>query len=967
MNKNDINNQLNLNNIPNDNNQENIKELLIKELSENLNIEVESTTNVNGNELGKNSLTTIIEESSENFSHPSYASNIEKNLEKKEEDIKDKKIEESIIQNMFDDQTGLISFNGDNNDIENIVENLQCENMRQEFSIITGDYLEAIEYSKISAEQIMKIIQTINPTDLTDCKKFMDTLDYDGKTISRISNVDFLLIKSKEIDNKDMDEIKKMIEEKTNALFAWREILPGADSFFRAIMFSFLEEIVLSRNINNYQSFLYVLNQNLEDDIFKSLLSKYKIDCLKAKICLILIYYALIIKDEDASIEKAHSLLIKTYNYDINFDLLLILNLKFLIYNYLKRNQNKLYAKEYSFHIGNFLPPQYKTKNGNYKFDEFYNNNLLTLNNEPEKLIKSVIPFILRRDLFIYYFEQKKISRMLIHADGKKNKDFIPFRLVILNGSYEIVYHKDYYKQFEKIFSKFSNISNNKVDNRSSNINNISEKILENIDDEKLYNNNNSNKSNNISNNIKLNVRNSNNKANNQNQNNIVINNQTTNKNSAYYDENNINNNANYYSNNIPLNNIMNNYQSIININPNNNNFNNNMNNNTNNIINNDYKLQAQKQNFKINTVIQKRPSTARNNFSQNREKDALEAFLELPLESENNIKVTTKKSISNEQSNSSKQINDYLHIKNKSDILNNQASNMLPGKFITKECPSCKKPVNDNFYCDACLLNCLNYFVQDSYIKFIKNNISNLIKDRPKETLSSFLNNLVIIFPNKLTKKFNEAYSLLTNNNKLFFNEKLKSFKSSLCLGCFNVINRENKFISYNEKGRERAAFLFKFPCGCIFCSGDCLNRFINAVPITKIKSFICGCGVTYDYIQLKFLLFFAVSHNLIKFKKEILRYMYEIIKNKCCKCKIEIPLVTGKKNNVNIMEVSDLEAQTIFSIHTFNHLICEKCVKSKEISKNKFYCNLCSSEHSIISKKKIQNCEIRNTCSIF
>ena len=278
MNNKDKNNQINLNDIPNDNNEENIKELLIKELSENLNIEIEGNeSNINNNnnhKLIKNSLTTIQEENSESFSHPSYISNQEKKSEIKKEtkiddiqkETKNEKIEESIIPGAFDNN--LISFNGDINDIENIVENLQF-NTKQEFSILVEDYLEAVEFDKISQEQIKKIIQTVNPSDVSNCKKYMETLDYDGKTISKISDVNYLLIKAQEIENKDMDDIKKIIEEKGNGLFAWREMLPGNDSFYRAIMFSFLEEIILSRNINNYMTFLYELNKNIENTDFK--------------------------------------------------------------------------------------------------------------------------------------------------------------------------------------------------------------------------------------------------------------------------------------------------------------------------------------------------------------------------------------------------------------------------------------------------------------------------------------------------------------------------------------------------------------------------------------------------------------------------------------------------------------------------------------------------------------------------
>ena len=1018
------------NNITNNNKIENTpqitKEQLIKELSDNLGIEMPlNDTNTNNIDV-KKSLTTIQEVTNESMSHPSFNSVNEKKEIKKEEIIED-----SIIpSNTFDNQNDLMSFYGVNNDIENIVNNLQFnDNLKQDFSIIVDDYLEVVQFNKINQEQIKKIILTINQKDLSDCKRVMESLDYDGKIISKISDIDYLLVKAKEIDNKDMEEIKKKNEEKDNCLYAWRDILPGEDSFFRAIMFSFLEEIILSRNINNYLIFLYELSKNIENNFFKNILSYYKIEYLKPKYCLILIYYALTIQDIQTSIEKAHSLLIKIYNYDINFDLLLILNLKFLIYKYLKNNERKLYTREYSVQIGSLLPSQYKVQKGNYNFKEYYSNSLLQLNKEPERITISVIPFILRRDLFIYSFDQKKMSHILVHAD-KKNQEFIPFRLVILNGSYDIIYQKEYYNQSNKIFSIFSNISNNnKVLKKIINEDNLkNEKFLDIDDDEEDENkkkdeefkiSQNINLENIINNTNNIKISNNNNldnkmigqenknsinppkKSFNSNYNTNSINNNYFNnyeKNNMNYIQknntnnycqtinndlmksnqntitNNLNNNANNNINTnidgeVAFNNFMNNDNNNINQNNNNVNIFNNTNfkayynNNNNNIIN--LKSNNINNSKNINNNIENKDITVSNN--QNIEKkDALEAFLELPFDPKINNNKTMRNPSTNKERNSLKppQVN---HIKHKSDFSNNQNLNGANNVNKDKECPSCKKPGIDNFYCQNCLLNHLIPLVRNSYIQFIKNNISNLIKFRPKENLSTFLKNLKLPFPNKMIKSFPEVYKLLSDNNKIHFKEKLNNFKSSLCLGCFKIVNQKNAFISYSERGNEKNVFLFKFPCGCIFCSENCLNRFINAVPITRINSFICGCGVEYDYIQLKFLLYFAMSHNLIKFKNEILRYMYDIIKNKCCRCNIEIPLVQEKKNNVNIMEVTDKEAEKIFGIQKFNHLICEKCVKNKEIAKKQFFCSLCSSEHSIISKLKINNCQIRNTCSIF
>jgi hypothetical protein len=248
--------------------------------------------------------------------------------------------------------------------------------------------------------------------------------------------------------------------------------------------------------------------------------------------------------------------------------------------------------------------------------------------------------------------------------------------------------------------------------------------------------------------------------------------------------------------------------------------------------------------------------------------------------------------------------------------------------------------------------------FIKNSYLQFIKANISNLIKEKKKENLSNFFSNLKITFPGYPSKNFATVYNMISDIGKNIFNEKLNIFRTTLCLGCF-------KFIDINNK-----VFLFKLPCGCSFCSEECLKRFINAVPLKKMNSFICACGENYDYIQLKFLLYFAISHNLINLKNEILKYMFEIMKNKCCICNLEIPLLQEKKNNLNIMEITDKETEKIFGISKFNHLICDKCEKTQKINNNNnnyFYCNLCSNVHFLINKKNIKDCRIRSNCSIF
>jgi len=947
------------NNNYNDINNIDDKNALIKELNENLNIELtdgETLTNeTNQKDLKKKVLSIIQETPNDDMSGIAFDTSNQKK-ESKNNEIN----EESIIKKEFYDSNIAMSFYGVDKDIENIVKDLQFnEEVKQGISNTEEGYLEAIEFDKYNMEEIQKITKSVNANDLYEVKKIMELMEFDGKMISKISYIKYLLYKSRDIDNKDINEMKKKMEEE-NDLFAWRDIFPGPESFFRGVMYSFLEDIILSRNINAYKYFLFHLNKNIEDQYFKRILNYYKIDTMKTKIILILIYYALSIQDVEASIETAHSLFVKIYNFDINFDLLLILNLKFIIYKYLKINEKKLYTREYPVPMGSLLPNRYNNKTS-YNFKDFYDNNLLQLNREAERITISVIPFILRRNLFIYSLDQKNIKHISVNTDNKENMNNNPIRLFILNGSYEIVYSKEYYNRFQKVFSKYSSISNKMktVFINNNDINLFKEKILGNIDGDENESFNNLAKNRELYINpetIKKPIKTEYNVINNQ------FNKMT--KSVSLYNNNfnfkNINNNANYST--IDNANKMNSNENnnIINGNPKNNN---NVNKNNNDIkVNNFFDNKNINMNNNNNNNCNQYNATNNNIINNDIYKNRQEKFIKTRSKTMSNLIDFFENKNKNTNENNLNQIKRAININTK-DISNIKNNNIIN----KKECPTCKQQGSNDFYCQKCILIHLIAFMRNSYISFIKKNISNLIKQKPIENLEIFLSNLTIIFPNKTKMSFAEAFFLLSEEARNNFNEKMNSLKSSLCLGCFNYINDQNNIMGteINKNMNNNDGIIFKFPCGCAFCSGKCLNRFINAVPISKMKSFICACGVEYEYMQLKFLLYFSLSHNLIKFKNEILRYMYEIINKKCCKCNKVIPIIEGNKSDAHIIEVMDKEADKIFGIHRFNHFICDICNKSRDITKNNFYCNLCSSEHSIMGEKNYKNCQI--ICSIF
>ena len=1185
---------------------EQTKEDLLRELQENLDIDIganrEKPIPKNDNEI-KASLSTIPEASIE-------ISCIEP--------LKGQKVgfdrnEDSTILNIFgddDENDNLVSFYGPNGDLENLVNNLDLKKSEP-----TG-FLSVVNFYKVSNEHLSKLTQSINQKDLLACKKIMDKIEFDGKMVTKINDLKFLLMKSKDISNDDMDDILNN-KDYLNDLFGWRDMLPGEDSFYRSIMFGYLEYLILNNDFENYKTFLYDLSLNISDKYFSKILAYYQIDITKVKISLALIYYAINAGNTDNYIEKALHLFMKTYNMDMNFDLLLILNLKFVIYKYLKLNEKKKYSREKKVKIGEFLPTEY-TKKGNYNFKDFYENELLPLGKNVANISISVIPFIFKRNLYIYSFENKKIKNVFYQADSKENKEAFPFRIIILNGSYNLIYDRPYYAKFLKIFSLYSNISkssvninakekerekekekkeinenvkkegmlrfkpltimnpnnniteinpnnnianinpNNNIINNYQNNNNLNntntfqnnnntnnnfnnqnkvnnnfnpkdfrrlnsqnitnkfqkppvtintiynqstinnniyngpnnqnkdtnQKQYNNLNNQNNINNNNNNNEipnlfkdmsnsnnnlniqNNSNNNLNIqnnsnnnmNIQNNlNNNINNQNNQNL-INNGFPNLNrqeSAEINHMNINmnnniNNINTMNNNIPnnmINNFPNNYSNKMNnninninnnmnnnmnaninnnmnvninnnmnnnINSNMNNINNNINNNVNNINNNMNNIQNNMNNVQnnnmnnmnniqnnINNIQNNNMNNIQNNNMNNNQNNMNNITNNMNNIMNNNMNITFG-NINNNMINSNNNINNISNLESSQTKINIntnantvveesegysstqfEGSNLNINNYINqtyqgnvsnisqmmnqsmgRECPLCKKPNKDNFYCENCLLSHLIPYTQNNYITFLKNNINYLIQQKNIANIvnfNMFLPNLSIVFPNGITKSFYDCYYLISDQNKNFFNEQLDNFKTSICLGCFNFLDKnKNEYVDN---------LFFRFPCGCVFCNSNCLNRFLSAIPFQNMNSFICGCGITYDYIQLKYLLYFSISFNLIKLKKEIMRFMYEIIKTKCCKCKKSIERLNKEHININAKELIDQEAERIFNIHKFNHFICEKCDSSQEMQKNKFYCNLCISEHSIVKRLDYQsiNNNSNNSCPIY
>ena len=723
--------------------------------------------------------------------------------------------EQTIFPSNDDDSSDDLLNCSNNNFIVSIIRDLQGDSDKRDISILEDDYITPKIFRFVQIDNIKKILEHANKNKnkMLELKNSIDNYKITGRNLALISSLENLLKRNYDMNNKNMRNVLENLNIYENIIFKWRATKGDKDCFYRSVMFYFLENIILEKNIQYFVNFFYDVYTCTQEEFFIKILENYKINIENLILVFVLIYYALSLNDVKNSIIKSYSILIKVFNNVPDFDFGIILYLKYSIYKYIQLNENKLYTKDFSVNLNNLLPEKYQI-DGKFLYKEFYEKDLIPLNKDTERIIIYITPFVLGKTIKIYSFDfMTKDSNTLreIPFDAysnyinKDNPDKNEICLLFRDSHYDIIYPKIYFEKFKNYLTFFSEVDKPQLNN------------------------------------------------------NII--------------------NSPAFNSMPPIN--KNHLQNDFN------------NNNMNNIHNN---------NLNIN-----------NNF---------------------------QKAISSD-------------IPNK--ILPSQISRMTGFEEEEKKdiffCPLCNVEVKKNFYCEKCNISILKNWLNSSYCNYIKYNIANLITMKQISNFKEFLKKYSLInYPNKQKISFEEGNSYLLN--KINIEMQIKTIKNNLCLGCF-------KFFQINQN-----TFFFQLPCKCIFCSIDCLKKFINAIPFDKMNFYICACGEQYDLIKLKYFVSFLSSHNLIKAKNDFIRYIYNTMKNKCAKCN---NIINIQNNQINIIEVNDIEAERIFNINKFNHLICDNCWKNVGNDNSKFICETCNSIHFMNRKFTYKNGNIRENCSIF
>ena len=109
------------------------------------------------------------------------------------------------------------------------------------------------------------------------------------------------------------------------------------------------------------------------------------------------ILYLLITKMEKNYMQTAYTILLKVFIFDQDFDFGIIIFTRYLFYEYISANEDKIYSKDNQIEVGCLLPDEYIIDKGDkneYFFENFYSEHLMKQRIFAEKIIVYMAPYV---------------------------------------------------------------------------------------------------------------------------------------------------------------------------------------------------------------------------------------------------------------------------------------------------------------------------------------------------------------------------------------------------------------------------------------------------------------------------------------------------------------------------------------------------------------------------------------------
>ena len=320
------------------------------------------------------------------------------------------------------------------------------------------------ELPKVSQETYEKFKSSITDQDTLD--KLFNNLTQSncnfkniecGNSVGGLTPLTYLVESSFSMNFKKAKEINGKYNMLKPYIYNYRTINGDGNCFYRAAMFRYLEIIVLNKQIEYLQNITYDVYNSFNSEELKSRLIIGNINIKPTLTLNLLILITDLLKKGD--ILSAHQILIKSFCICRKFDYAIIFYFRYILYDYIKKNEEKTYLKSFPIKLGNLLPSQYETEDGKFLYELFYSNYLLKFYTDAEKIVIYLTPFVLGIPLNVIIFDdcEEEILQNFKWEEGKGLNLDGEIYLLNRKNHYEIVYTKKDNEKYKNIFQYYEN------------------------------------------------------------------------------------------------------------------------------------------------------------------------------------------------------------------------------------------------------------------------------------------------------------------------------------------------------------------------------------------------------------------------------------------------------------------------------------------------------------------------------
>ena len=366
--------------------------------------------------------------------------------------------------------------------IHNYLRCRKWEYDNDDFQLILENNILKIS-KKIDKETLNGIKDDIEKNNLD--KIYTQNINKEEYTIGTLQNIDDLIE-----DTYNFINVKESIKNSDKLglspyIFKFRKLKHDGNSFYRGIIFFFLEYIIFSKNIMLLKEFLYIFNEKMSYDNPKIAQKEYlkegfkKIDRETVISILYLMIIAMEKSDKDIYGELSeYKILLKAFLKSEAFDYSMIYFTRYLIYEFILENENQTLLKGSDAKMGNLLSMNYiLNKEGQLEFlFEDYYKKLMTMNEKDESIDLFIVPYVFKCNLNILIYKYGNEDSIFKEKPNKCGKSTdLEINLLLKDDKYDIYYKKYYYEKNYRLMDiliydnkKESNIFTNNINDNNN-------------------------------------------------------------------------------------------------------------------------------------------------------------------------------------------------------------------------------------------------------------------------------------------------------------------------------------------------------------------------------------------------------------------------------------------------------------------------------------------------------------------